>query len=317
MNTRRTVVLALLGLGVLALGLVAFSKGQPSIPNSLAAKEADPKASGSDTGPHAADDAAIRASSKDFIKALEKGDAKAVAAFWTEEGEYIADNGTTFRGRAAIEDAYAKFFAKNPKLRAEAQIDAIHFVSKDSAIEEGFMKTYNEKSKLPNSSRYSVLHVREGGKWLMAVVREWPDEGTTLRDIDWLIGSWTAKTDDGEVRTTYEWDESKKFIRMRFTITMKGQTINGSEMIGRDPRSGQLRSWLFEDDGGFGEAVWTWDGKRWLLEAGGVQADGSEMTAVNILTPVDKDSFTWQSNDRTLDGDDLPNIPPVKVTRVK
>src|SRR5580704_14600965 len=165
MNTKRTVAMAILGLGALAAAFVAFSKGQPSIPNSLAAKEADPKASASDA--HADDDAAIRASSKEFIKALEKGDAKGIAAFWTEEGEYVADDGTTYRGRAAIEDAYAKFFAKNPKLRAEVQIDAIRFVAKDSAIEEGFVKTYSEKSKQPSSSRYSVLHVRDGGKWLM------------------------------------------------------------------------------------------------------------------------------------------------------
>ena len=45
--------------------------------------------------------------------------------------------------------------------------------------------------------------------------------------------------------------------------------------------------------------------------------DGSELKATNLLTQVDKDSFTWQSNERTLDGEDLPNIPPVKVTRVK
>ena len=41
------------------------------------------------------------------------------------------------------------------------------------------------------------------------------------------------------------------------------------------------------------------------------------MTATNILTPVDKDSFTWQSIDRTLDGKELPNIAPIKVTRAK
>ena len=45
--------------------------------------------------------------------------------------------------------------------------------------------------------------------------------------------------------------------------------------------------------------------------------DGGELTATNLLTPIDKDTFTWQSTARTLDGESLPNIPPVKVTRVK
>ena len=83
------------------------------------------------------------------------------------------------------------------------------------------------------------------------------------------------------------------------------------------PRTGQLRSWMFDDDGGFGDAAWTRDGKRWVLAATGVQADGGEVTATNILTPVDKDTFTWQSTERTLDGAALPSIPPVKVKRVK
>jgi hypothetical protein len=74
---------------------------------------------------------------------------------------------------------------------------------------------------------------------------------------------------------------------------------------------------MFDEDGGFGDAAWTRDGKRWLIAATGVQADGGELTATNILTPVDKDTFTWQSTERTLDGEELPNIPPVKVTRVK
>src|SRR5277367_218466 len=51
---------------------------------------------------HADDEAAIRKATADFIKAVEKGDAKAVASAWTEEGEYIGDDGTTLRGRAAI-----------------------------------------------------------------------------------------------------------------------------------------------------------------------------------------------------------------------
>ena len=91
----------------------------------------------------------------------------------------------------------------------------------------------------------------------------------------------------------------------------------GMQLIGRNPRTGNLRSWVFESEGGFGEAEWSWDGKRWVQEATGVQADGDEVTATNILTPIDKNSFTWQSIDRTENGEDVPSIPPVKVTRAK
>ncbi len=264
-----------------------------------------------------ADEEAIRKASGELAAALQKGDAKALASLWTEEGEYVGHDGTTIRGRAAIEKAYAKHLAENPRRNVEFTIDSIRFVSRDSSIEEGQARSQKGKADQAISNRYSILRVRENGRWLIALLREWPDEGITLRDMDWLIGTWAAKTGDGEIRTTYEWDESKKFIRCRFTAKNKDQAFSGMQMIGRDPRTGSLHSWLFESEGGFGEAEWTWDGKRWVLDASGVQADGSEMTAKNIMTPIDKDDFSWQSIDRTEDGEKLPNVPPIKVTRVK
>jgi uncharacterized protein (TIGR02246 family) len=263
------------------------------------------------------DEAAVRKAAADFIKAVESGDAKAVAAAWTEDGEYIDDDGTTIRGRANIEAAYAKAFAKKKKTKVEINIESIRFPSKDAAIEEGYAKLYRDGSETPTCSRYSVLHVREGGKWLMAVLREGPDEGVSLHDLDWLIGTWQAKSDDTEVRTKYEWDANKNSIRCQITIKGIGRNVTATQVIMKDPRSGQLRSWIFEDDGGFGDGDWTRDGKKWVIEASGVEADGGELTAKNILTPVDKDTFIWQSTERTLDGEDLPDILPVKVTRVK
>src|SRR6202040_3860738 len=100
-------------------------------------------------------------------------------------------------------------------------------------------------------------------------------------------------------------------------IRGKDRNVSATQVLLKDPRNGQLRSWIFDDDGGFGDAAWTRDGKRWVIAAAGVQADGGELTAKNILTQVDKDTFTWQSTERTLDGEELANIPPVKVTRVK
>jgi uncharacterized protein (TIGR02246 family) len=263
------------------------------------------------------DEEAIRKASAELSAAIEKGDPKALAALWTEEGEYIGAGGTTIRGRSAIEAAYAKHFASDPRTKVQLSIDSVRFVSRDSAIEEGHAQSQRGKADQPSSSRYSVLRVRENGQWLIALLREWPDEGIALRDMDWLIGTWSAKTDGGEIRTTYAWDENKKFIRCRFTIKTDKNTLSGTQLIGKDPRTGNLRSWLFESDGGFGEAEWSWDGKRWIQDATGVQEDGDEVTATNILTPLDKDSFTWQAIDRTENGEDMPNIPPVKVTRVK
>jgi len=264
-----------------------------------------------------ADEEAIRKVSGAFGDALTKGDAKAVAEYWTTEGEYVGHAGNTLRGRASIEKAYAKFFKEARQAKVEMTIDSIRFLSQDTALEEGHAQTQKGKDSSPTSSRYSILFARENGQWHIALLREWSEAGASLGDIDWLIGNWISKTDEAEVLATYEWDQNKKFIHARFTIKGKERTVSATQVIAKDPRAEGLRSWLFESDGGFGGSTWTRESKRWVLEASGVEADGTEMTATNILTPIDRDSFLWQSVDRTADGEEQPDIRPIKVTRAK
>jgi uncharacterized protein (TIGR02246 family) len=263
-----------------------------------------------------ADRAQLQAQMKGFLKAFESGDADEVASFWTPNGELIGEEGRTYRGRAAIAKAYRQTFAKKEKRHAEVEPDSLRFPSQDTAIAEGYFKVRVGKEE-PTSSRYSVLHVREGGKWLMAVVREWPSGNVSLRDLEWLIGTWAAKRDDAEVRTTYEWVWNKAFIRMDFTIRQPDRTLSGFQMIGKDPASGQLRSWTFESEGGVGEATWSNDGKKWTLDSVGQLTDGSTQSATVVMTPLSKDAFTWQAVKRTIDGEELDDLAPVKVTRVK
>jgi uncharacterized protein (TIGR02246 family) len=277
-------------------------------------KKAEPPSA--DTDDRKADRAGIDAQMEGFLKAFESGDAERVASFWTAGGELIDDDGSVHRGRAAIAKAYRELFGTKAKRKAEIQRESLRFPSRDTAIEEGQFKVRVGEGE-PSASRYSVLHVREGGQWLMAVVREWPAEAVSLRDLDWLIGTWVAKRDDAEVETTYEWMWDKSFIRMRFTIRQKDRTLSGFQMIGKDAESGELRSWTFESEGGFGEATWGRDGKRWAIASTGRMPDGGTMTATNLLVPLGPDSFTWQSTKRTVDGEEVGDLAPVKVTRVK
>src|SRR3954453_15892886 len=71
---------------------------------------------------------AVRVTAKSFAEAFRKGDAKALAAHWTENGEYISDDGESMRGRAAIEKDYAEAFAKRKgTVNAEIEVDSIRF----------------------------------------------------------------------------------------------------------------------------------------------------------------------------------------------
>lgn len=252
-----------------------------------------------------------------FAAAFRKGDAKAVAAQWTAAGEYIGDDGATFRGRAALEKAYSDLFAEGAGGGLEVEVDSVRFPSRDNAVVEGHFRLRKAKGGDLVVSRCSLLFAREDGAWRIAIVREWPGDGHSLRDLDWLIGSWEARRDGRVVRTRYEWTANRSFIRCQFSITEGGQTQGGTQMIGKDPATGLLRAWTFEDEGGVGEADVTRDGKKWVFAARGSTADGQVVTATNLLTPAGADAFIWQSVERTLDGERLPDLPPVKAVRVK
>lgn len=83
--------------------------------------------------------AAIRRSAENFVTDFNKGDASAVAAHWTEDGEYVSETGVVCSGRTAVEDEYKNFFAANPGHRIGIVIDALRLLSDSAAIEDGHL----------------------------------------------------------------------------------------------------------------------------------------------------------------------------------
>lgn len=268
------------------------------------------------------DEAAVRQAAQQFASAFEKGDAQAVAALCTEEMEYISDDGEPLRGRAAVGKAYTEFFSKRREVKVESKTNSVRFLGKDTAIEEGTF-IVRARDMPAASSRYSALYVRQDGRWLIALLKEWGDEKSgqaTLVDLGWLVGTWEGDGPELQAKTTYHWDEGKKFLRSHYTLTSKKEkkiTSSGFQIIGMDAALGLVRAWTFDSEGGFGESFWAWDGERWVIDSTGQLADGLNTTALNFLTRTGDDSFTWRSVKRTLDGQDLPDLPTVKVQRVK
>ncbi|WP_439622602.1 DUF4440 domain-containing protein, partial [Gemmata sp.] len=115
MSTHRLPRPVLLGALAAAAGWLALGAGRPEaagqLPATGVAAPVAADAKGKDD--RAADRAAVQKAIDAFEDAFKKGDAKAVAALWAAEGEYVSDDGTTLTGRAALEKAYTEFFAKN------------------------------------------------------------------------------------------------------------------------------------------------------------------------------------------------------------
>src|SRR5690606_397590 len=80
----------------------------------------------------ATDEAAIRKASKAYTAAVRKGDAKAIAEFWTEDGVYTDENGNSTNARKLIE---ASFTDHNKALPKTDLVDVkVRFISPDVAM---------------------------------------------------------------------------------------------------------------------------------------------------------------------------------------
>jgi uncharacterized protein (TIGR02246 family) len=255
-----------------------------------------------------------------YVKAFNAKNAKAIAALWTENGEFTGIDGQVIRGRAAIEKSLAEEFQANPKITIEVSVESVRPLGRHTAIAEGIIKEKTSSNAEPGQSRYSAMHVFEDGRWLTASVRESalnPGTEAATKHLDWLVGEWSAKDQRGNIAISYSWDENKKFLHGKYSITKEGKTItSGTQVIGHNP-SGGLRSWSFDSSGAFSNALWEREGNRWIEESTGTLSNGSTLDTINVMIPLGPDAFCWQTVERSVDGVQASAMSPIKVSRVK
>jgi uncharacterized protein (TIGR02246 family) len=268
-------------------------------------------------------DAAIRASADAFVKAFDRGDAKAVADLWTANGTMADDRGEIFKGRKAIADQYAAFFKAYPGAKMVIAIQSVDFPAASMAVEDGMAQVVTPQAGPPVASRYTAVHVQEGGKWLMASVRETTIPLSSnfgrLEDLGWLIGTWEAKRDATTVRATFRWIANKSFIERDFTVRQDGiQTASGVQIIGWDPQAGRVRSWSFDASGGYGSSLWTATPDGWHAESSGVLPDGTPTSSQETLIRVagEDNVMGWRSFDRSAGDVALPDTAEVVLDRL-
>ncbi len=160
-------------------------------------------------------------------------------------------------------------------------IESIRFLGPDIAVEKGIAKVKLPSADAALGARYTVVHARRDGNWIMVVGRDAPyvpgSNEDYLKDLEWLIGDWTLDAKDRPLRLHFEWMAQKNFIKNTYLIMKDGQaTLTGGQIIGWNPKLGRIVSWHFDAQGGFGNDVWTKDGSKWVIEATGVFRDGSE-----------------------------------------
>ena len=265
------------------------------------------------------DEVAIRDGSRAFEVAFNKQDAKAIAQLWTEDGDFQDESGRTYSGRKAIQEAYAQYFSEHGKPQIKVAIDNIKLLSDTAAIEDG--RAYVDSAPgAPGISKYTAVHVKVDGKWLMSTVRdtrvETPSAYRNLEDFEWLIGTWV--TDEAGRRTefTCRWVANKSFIERKYVVKHADKTVNGGvQIIGWNAQEGHVQSWNFSSDGGHGVGHWQPHEAGWAVEIRGITGVGVPTSALNVFTRLDDNTCTWQSLKRTLGDRALPDTEEVVLKR--
>ena len=72
-----------------------------------------------------------------FIAAFNRGDARAVAAFWAPDATYVDQAGREHKGREAIEKLYEKVFAARKGAKLAIHVTSAKLLTPDVALEDG------------------------------------------------------------------------------------------------------------------------------------------------------------------------------------
>ena len=113
--------------------------------------------------------AAIEAANKQFITALNRGDAAAVAAMYTADARLLPPNSPMGEGRQAIQQFWQGAIGAGAKM---VSLETLHVESQGSLAYEVGRYTLTSPTAgggtTTDTGKYVVVWEREGGKWKLA-----------------------------------------------------------------------------------------------------------------------------------------------------
>lgn len=263
-------------------------------------------------------EAAVRA----YVDAFNKRDLKAVGELWTDSAVYTnRETGERTESKERILQDIETAFKERPGTRLTIDIAHVRLVRPDLAMVEGRVLT-TAPDQDPAQTDLTALLAKSGDKWRIESAQEStaslpPTPYDALKDLEWLVGQWRDQSDEVSVDTTVRWTENQSFLLRSYQVIDKeGVERKGTQVIGWDPRQRQIRSWSFDSDGSFGEATWSKSGEEWVVRIAVTGADGTAITATQVLKEQGENAASIQSVGLEVDGELRPSKPPVKMVRV-
>ena len=255
-----------------------------------------------------------------YEAAFGKGDAGAIASLFTEDAQYTLNDGEVISGRKEIQNRAGSYFESSKSRSLDLSVGSARFIADSVLVEKGSALT-TTGSDQPETSQYTVTYTKVGEQWLIAELVEAyepaADPGDeALSALAWLIGNWKAETKGVDATMETSWVLDGKFVSRTTKINRPdGDSFVAVELIGFDPVQGKIRSWTYDNEGGFGSGAWNQDGNRWLVRSRATGPDGGSSSSDHILTVDSVDRFGLESINRVLDGEVLPNRDRIDIVR--
>jgi uncharacterized protein (TIGR02246 family) len=270
-----------------------------------------------------ADDATaeIKAAIQSYIAAFNARDVAKLVAHWSPEGVYISrTSGERVVGSEALTAEFTAMFAGDNVPRLAATTESIEFISPNVALERGTATVTRAEADVVESN-YKVVYVKREGMWLIDRVTD--DEIVVpssnyeqLKELEWLVGEWVDDGDGITIEVDCKWTRNRNFISRSYTVS-NGADVesSGLQIIGWDPQQKQIRSWLFDSDGGFIKGTWNKRGDRWIVQSVATLADGGSGSFTGVFRPLEDGNYSWQKVNQVVDGKLLPNVDEILVQR--
>ena len=279
-----------------------------------------PLASGqeADTAISAADVTAIRAAATAYRAALAKGDAAAIKAAWTEDGDAVDGWGNLYDSK---DTATLSGTAAGPRPDVRVGETRLRLIARDVAIEDGTVDVVLPGVKSPIEGSFTAIWVRRGAGWKLAGLRESERpvsvDGDMLEDLDGMVGDWTLAIDGADEKKAassmemkVRWDAGHAFLIREARVPVAfgdggpADVVEVHQRIGWDPLVKRIRSWSFSSDGSRSEATWVRDGTSWIATQSIVFPAGGQETAVSIYTYDGQNRCVWRTLPEGLEPDD-------------
>ena len=262
----------------------------------------------------------LRKASAAYAEAYNKRDYAALAAQWTERAKLV-EGDVRIMGREAIVASIRGWLERHPQATLAVTVSGVEQVANSLARVRGSLAFTKRPGEKPVASSFESLRVLEDGAWRLAESAVAPNHAAALDELGWLVGTWQA-TDAKEgttVEMRYEKAAGGEAIVGRTTTRPKqGAVIESLDVIHADRATGTVRSWLFDSTGARAEGVFSADGAGFNRSFTGTPSAGTgagRAAWTQVLVPGGDGRFTLQSIERSIDGQLLPDNPPLHFKR--